>query len=1322
MSILAINWNRVKSVNSQQPNTSNYNTSINWNRVKSVNSPVVQSNPEPQKEKSLFDKSIDLLKGVNRTKDALFYEMADSATLGALSKLENKSSINRQSDWVYNPDNPNKTTSEKVAGGIGNLSGYLLPVTGAYKTGGKLAQTGYKGLTKGLSPTSKLGKTSLKVGERATTGLGAGAAFSTTDELLDLGLDTKNDGSQTGKERLGNIGKESLLFAGGDVALSGLGYVGKKGLDKVSPKLNDLLGKFNKGKMSKEDLTKEINNSPELRQEVLLLTEPQKQLQAPAKTYKPKYESPTNQTTNERLLLPEGEKRDIVNLPKTEPYQFTKQQLIKGELPSFSLDTGLNKYDLERKIVSGAKTVYNRKTKKYEMVDDSKVEFLRKGTGSSHNMDVLHKKSVENAINQGKSIPDEVLNEYPDLAKKVNKESSTTEQSLQFKRERYVPMVESNLNYVGKLDPLNKMKIEKPKIKAPKPLQPTLTKSINKNTNLSKVDNIQSNKEVATGKESINLPKQEENIILSSEKKPFSLKETWNKFYENTFNSQDKFKNISKETVIKGSNARQTQGVVDYIAQNGLVDKEGRKIGESLSELIQSVPKDKEKDFWRYVAHKHNVSRAAEGKNVFSQFSSEDSMKEAKKILSENPEFEAKGKNITGWINKFMDNWADDLIGEETLDLWKAMYPDYFPANREMNPLKKADFNNAKKGFVNQDNTVKKAKGAKSDGSSDIKDPSVNITSLVNKIVKASKNNEVGLEIVKEVRKGNLDEFFEIVPTKQGLLNDINKTLKEDGIEGLADNLIEQFDDIYKQAEKGNNIVKVMENGKEVHLKVKDADYLKALKSLGEGTGESAAEQFERAARKVSRPIKDLITSKNPLFGVYNAARDLTASFIQGQEKNPIKFTNRYFKSLKEITSNSKGFQEFVAQGGMQSGFFKNDITKTVGKLKNPNASTFEKFIRKVEGFNNVIEAIPRYMEYMATLEKGGTKAEGIYNAAEVSVNFARSGKWGKFFDSFVLYLNPALQGLDKFVRQVKNKPLQTSLKAAGVITVPTIITDNANKDNPNYQALDQRTKDDFFLIPNKFGAKDEEGNAETFFKVPKARQYSVLFSVLVNRIGEITDGKSVKDASKGVSGSLNRNFSVPTRPIWAPFTDVKSNKDWKGAPINPLGMELDNRSNYLKYDEKTSEVGKMLSKLLNEQPIEEIKYSPKEIDYLLDSFTGIVGDLVLPATTKSESVSGVPKRKFVADSVYSNQEVTDFYNNLNKSRTAATDNNLLKGIPSSVKTKEERDRDALNDISKEMGRINDLIRKSDEDKQRELRKEIIRLAKIGNDLYNKQK
>ena len=267
------------------------------------------------------------------------------------------------------------------------------------------------------------------------------------------------------------------------------------------------------------------------------------------------------------------------------------------------------------------------------------------------------------------------------------------------------------------------------------------------------------------------------------------------------------------------------------------------------------------------------------------------------------------------------------------------MYPDYIPVYRTSTLLSRS-----KKGFADQTNIIKRAKGVKADGSSEINDPIENMVILVDKMVKAARNNDVGLEIVKGVREGNFGELFKIQHTKASLTKDINKTLKEDGAEGLLDELTQQFTDVFERVAKGKNTITVMEDGKQIILEVLDPSYLKLLKSLGEGNMKSAAEKFPAAFRKfISNPIKELITQKNPLFGVFNGVRDFQTAFVQGQYKGIHTFTYAYFKAFKEVTSMSKEFKEFLAQGGMQSGFFKNNITKVAKDLRNPKLNPLQK-------------------------------------------------------------------------------------------------------------------------------------------------------------------------------------------------------------------------------------------------------------------------------------------------------------------------------------------------------------------------------------------
>jgi hypothetical protein len=319
-------------------------------------------------------------------------------------------------------------------------------------------------------------------------------------------------------------------------------------------------------------------------------------------------------------------------------------------------------------------------------------------------------------------------------------------------------------------------------------------------------------------------------------------------------------------------------------------------------------------------------------------------------------------------------------------------------------------------------------------------------------------------------------------------------------------------------------------------------------------------------------------------------------------------------------------------------------------------------------------------------------------------------------------YLNPAFQGLDKFGRNFKNSPIKTSIKSIASITLPTLVFNQINKDNPNYQALDNRTKDNNYLIPM----------GDKFFKVPKTYQNGAIFGSLFERLQRLQSGD--KDAFKGFPTTLATNFSPVqninplANTVVAPaLYNIPKNKDFANRTIEPMGLQ--SRSPELRYDEKTSELGKMLSKVIT--PMTGL--SPIQIDYLIDSYTGVIGDFVLPATTKTGSGIVEPVlRKFTADPLYNNQSVQDFYDNKKNIEQLANDKNVLKKIPSKVVTPEEKFKGILNkqgtqisDLNKKITQIQISKNMSDAEKEimiKSLRAQIINNANKANELYKNSK
>ncbi len=752
-----------------------------------------------------------------------------------------------------------------------------------------------------------------------------------------------------------------------------------------------------------------------------------------------------------------------------------------------------------------------------------------------------------------------------------------------------------------------------------------------------------------------------------------SFKDTLNNFYTRTVDINHPIKKINDKTYTLATNSKNVGGSIDFIMKEGLANQEGKVIGKSLKQVVEDIPKGQESEFWNYMGHRHNIDRASLEKPVFPDFDSTSSSNAVKQIELQHPEWKEKADNVVKFINDFMEEWGhrSGLISDETWGNLKKMYPNYFPTHRSFNELEEGISNvfTNSKGFINQSSPVKSASGS----GRDIINPVENIMNLVNSTVRKARYNQVG----------------------QGLVEAIQKNPTE----------LKKFAEIVTDNTDGNNVVKVLVQGNPIYVKINDKPLLESLEGLYKASGD----QVDNFFRKITNNYKQLITQKNPVFSIRNIARDLPTAYINGSESNPIKFVSDLISAGKDLVKNTDVAKQYKALGGASSGFF--NIDKPYKSAKElTNTGLLKKIGNGIETFNSLTESAPRLSQFKRTLNKTGDVQKALYDAGDITVNFAKYGDVIKKIDSYVPYLNSGAQGLDKLFRQFKDKPIATILKGATAITAPTLILYEVNKNNPNYKQLDQRTKDNYYLIPN----------GETFIKIPKSRELGVLFGSLTERI--LNQAAGQENAFKGYINTVKTNFS-PTNPfesnIASPLIqNLQTNKDFAGRSIVPGNMK--DRSPKYQYDESTSEIGKKIGEIAN--------LSPKQVDYLIKSYTGVIGQLALPATTKKNYASGNPLEKvlqpittqFIADPLYSNSALTDFYDNYDKLKRTAADSNFTNNIPSKIVTKDERLRNEFAKVSKQISNISKLIKEAeknnDQSKIRELRKIMIELATKTNE------
>jgi hypothetical protein len=174
-----------------------------------------------------------------------------------------------------------------------------------------------------------------------------------------------------------------------------------------------------------------------------------------------------------------------------------------------------------------------------------------------------------------------------------------------------------------------------------------------------------------------------------------------------------------------------------------------------------------------------------------------------------------------------------------------------------------------------------------------------------------------------------------------------------------------------------------------------------------------------------------------------------------------------------------------------------------------------------------------------------------------------------------------------------------------------------------------------------------------------KPREMGFLFSALPQRtLNEIFHAE--EDNGVALKEAFLYAFMPPVRTVVAPIHDVMRNKKWSGEPINSVRYESSTKHN--KYDDTTSRIGVGTADFLYQNF--DVNVSPLDIDYLIKSYTGGIGQVALPVATPAygglPALPSVIQRRMTADNAYSNRFVNEFYDKLNDLQNANKDLNDL--------------------------------------------------------------
>ena len=834
----------------------------------------------------------------------------------------------------------------------------------------------------------------------------------------------------------------------------------------------------------------------------------------------------------------------------------------------------------------------------------------------------------------------------------------------------------------------------------------------------------------------------------------------WRTFKRQLVNTKDELERFGNEVgdsriMYAANNVGQASAAAQYsIGGAGQYDLNGKKIGDkNLMQVFEPAKKAGLTDeFYTYLLHEHNVDRmsvrekaqrqlaelraklnrevngfaemtdenisTAAGKDTtltkaytkaqiaaakqYKQFqawaekqfdkpvfgssvTADDSRAAAADLLDAHPEFEKWAKDVYAYLDGLMEvRKQGGLVSADMAQYMKELYPHYVPTYRDM-PSTSGGYSNPNSVAVNS--TIKSAKG----GNQDIMPLIDSIARQTLQTFSAAKKNILGNMLYEDAMDTTRDisEYIQSV-TEEGDLVDLD-----------ADS-----------AENLKNTLRIWVDGKPVtlHMSKAMADGFRPI--------EQSNSFGMKALRSINSTFKKLVTQWNPVFIVRNFVRDAQSALYFTHYSNAT-FIKNYGKAVKEIATNGKYWQLYQAMGGKGTTYydpktglsdryhFKNGaVDKVAGGLN--------RVIDILSFANEAVEQYPRLAEFISTMEDTGDVQQALYNAADITTNFGRGGFAARKLNaSLVPFFNPGMQGLSKNIRNVIDRrgwkeigQLISRLLINGV--APGIIMGllyDGLKEDDDYKELSNYIKDSNILI--KIGDNK-------FIKVPMGREPSVI-TAFTNRMWRWLKGEPASSAFAGYPSFAIEQLA-PNNPlsnnIFEGFDAMRTNKNWYGGDI--VSSYMEEKPDYLQYDESTDAFSIWLGEITRHGKNGIEGLSPKKVNYLIDQYSGFIGDWLLPALSKKADVPAVVKA-FVVDSVRQNRLGSDFYDALDEAKQVK-ETEFATAADDATYSYLYKQSKAASEITKQLKEIYN----SGEKTRKEKREEARDLLELRNEIYRK--
>lgn len=622
-----------------------------------------------------------------------------------------------------------------------------------------------------------------------------------------------------------------------------------------------------------------------------------------------------------------------------------------------------------------------------------------------------------------------------------------------------------------------------------------------------------------------------------------------------------------------------------------------------------------------------------------------DSQLEAERLLKANPEFDALAKRVYAYFDDLLQYRIDaGLDTQKHVDAMKKRYPNYVPTMRVEGTEGKAARRARRNGGIVVSNAIGRAVGGDA--------------------VIMPLHTAMSRKTVAVMKNAGLNQFGEQLVQSWNQDKSIPGVNKVEMVDYSSTDQYVDSEELYVPVT--NNVFSVLRGNDRYNITM-DEGLAQAMNAFQ--PDKYANSDVAKLLKKGNDLFKALCTGYNPIFMVRNLVRDAQDAAFYSTDSAT--WAKMFPSAWKQIVTNGEIWQQYKALGGSYASM----LDYTTGMVKEPK-NALGKAAARYESLGQAIEAAPRLAEFMTILaNKGGSKTadgvktgqftqsdlmEAMLGAADITTNFARGGTVTKMLNKYLVpFLNPSVQGADKFVRNITDRKgfkawASLAIKAAALGILPELLNGLLYRDDDEWDDIPDQTKSNYYLF--KLG----DGY---WMKIPRGRALAV-FSAGATYAQEKAKGNDPKfsDVIEVVKSNVAPT-DIFNQNIATAWTQTKLfNPDNPGTTWYGGNIESDRLQNYRpgeRYDEKTDELSKWIGKTFN--------LSPKKINYLLDQYSGVVGDLLLPwftpSTTASSPALAPLKQAFMLDSTSTNKTTGEYYDLLDDLKYDANDGDIGAGI-----------------------------------------------------------